>query len=490
MSTQDQHADADRESGDTEGYFAERRLERTAGPVLLWGLGVGYVISGDYFGWNFGLNAGGFGGLAVATLVMATLYVAMIFSIAEMATAMPVAGGPYAFARRALGPWGGYITGLAVTIEYVVAPAVIATGIGGYVAGMFAAPPDWVAIYVPVAAYVVFVGVNLLGSRTSLVLLLGITVVSVAVFVLWAAAVAPHASLSRLTDIPADPGGSAWFPHGMQGIVAALPAAGWFYLAIEGVPLAAEETRDPARDLPRGMIAAMLSLVVLSVVALVLAPAAAGSAALTDSEAPLPAAIEAVSGRGAIYWTTTVVGLAGLIASFFGIVFAYSRQIFALSRAGYFPRWLSKTNRNRAPHWALIVPAIVGYGTIRLVDAVNPGDVATGDLLMQVAVFAALVSYALMMTSQLVLRRRGELPGPYRTPGYPFTPVVALVLCVVAMSSTLAYGGAAVTVVIATLSVFVVGLLYFALYSRHRLVAGAPEEEASLISAAERELDA
>ena len=44
---------------------------------------------------------------------------------------MPVAGGPYAFARRALGPWGGYLTGLAVTIEYVVAPAVIATGIGG-----------------------------------------------------------------------------------------------------------------------------------------------------------------------------------------------------------------------------------------------------------------------------------------------------------------------------------------------------------------------
>lgn len=473
----------------SEGYLAERSLQRTAGPVLLWGLGVGYVISGDYFAWNFGLNAGGFGGLVVATAVMALLYVAMIFSIAEMATAMPVAGGPYAFARRALGTWGGYITGLAVTIEYVVAPAVIATGIGGYVAGMFDTPPAWVATWTPVAAYVVFVGVNLLGSRTSLVLLLGITAISVAVLVLWAIAIAPHASWDRLFDIPPDPGGSAWFPHGAAGIVAALPAAGWFYLAIEGVPLAAEETRDPARDLPRGMIAAMLSLVVLSFVVVSLAPAASGSAALVASEKPLPEAIEAVAGRGTVYWTTTVVGLAGLVASFFGIVFAYSRQIFALSRAGYFPRWLSKTNRHRAPHWALIVPAVVGYAAIELVDAFNPGKVSTPDLLMQVAVFAALVSYVMMMVSHLVLRRRGLLPGPYRTPGYPVTPVVALVLSLVAMTSSLAYGGAATTVIVGTLGVMGVGLVYFALYSRHHLVADAPEEEASLVRAAHSELD-
>ena len=77
---------------------------------------------------------------------------------------MPVAGGPYAFARRALGPWGGYITGLAVTLEYEVAPAVIAVGIGGYVAGLFPAPLPWIETWVPVMAYVIFVGINLLGA--------------------------------------------------------------------------------------------------------------------------------------------------------------------------------------------------------------------------------------------------------------------------------------------------------------------------------------
>ncbi|HLT39655.1 MAG TPA: ethanolamine permease [Enhygromyxa sp.] len=471
-------------------YLAQRRLQRTAGALLLWGLGVGYVISGDFFGWNFGLNRGGFGGMLVATAVMATLYVTMIFSIAELATMMPVAGGPYAFARRALGPWGGFVTGLAVTIEYVVAPAVIATGIGGYVAGMFAEPPSWLATVVPIVAYAVFVAINSMGSKVSLGLLLGITATSVTVLLIWAACMIPHFDPARWLDMRDASGQGGWFPRGWLGVIAAMPAAGWFYLAVEGVPLAAEETRNPTVDLPRGMIAAMLSLVGLSALVLLLAPGAAGSAALSSSGNPLPEAAEAVTGRGWVYWLTTVVGLAGLVASFFGIIFAYSRQIFALSRAGYLPRWLSKTNRRAAPHWALIVPALVGYATIQLVDRLNHGAVATGDLLMQIAVFAALISYVMMMISHFVLRRRQpDLDRPYRTPGYPVTPAVALVLALVALSSSLFYVEEAQISVLATLAVFGVGLGYFGLYSRHHLVASAPEEEAALIEAAERELD-
>ncbi len=472
------------------GYLDERRLQRSAGALLLWGLGVGYVISGDFFGWNFGLGRGGFGGLAVATAVMALMYTAMIFSIAELATMMPVAGGPYAFARRALGPWGGYLCGLAVTIEYVVAPAVIATGIGGYVAGMFAEPPDGLEAAVPIIAYVVFVGVNAMGSKVSLGLLLGITALAVLVLLIWAAAMVPQLDPSRWLDIAGARSESGeWFPRGFVGVIAAMPAAGWFYLAVEGVPLAAEETRDPSVSLPRGMIAAMLSLVALSALVLILAPGAAGSAALADSGNPLAAAAEAVSGRGWVYWLTTIVGLAGLIASFFGIIFAYSRQIFALSRAGYFPRWLSKTNGRGAPHWALIVPALIGYAVIRVVDRFNTGEVATGDLLMQIAVFAALISYVLMMISHFVLRlRHPQLDRPYRTPGYPVTPAIALILALVALSSSVFYGEAVLVTVLATLAVFALGLLYFGLYSRHHLVASAPEEEAALIEAAEREL--
>jgi ethanolamine permease len=475
-------------------YLAERKLRRVAGPVLLWGLGVGSVISGEFFGWNFGMNAGGWGGLLIATAIMATLYATMMMSIAEMSTAMPVAGGPYAFARRAMGRTGGYITGLAVVIEYVLAPAVIAVGIGGYVADISPVfQPDMVAF----VAYVIFVAINLLGVKESLRTLLVITVVSVAVLIIWGLAMAPNFSVDNLLDIPPEDGGSRFLPFGFGGILAALPAAGWFYLAIEDVPLAAEETADPERDLPKGMLLAMGSLIVFSMISLFIAPGTAGAETLATSGNPLPQAADEVYGRGWVYWLTTVVGLTGLIASFFSIIYAYSRQIFALSRAGYLPTWLSKTSRRHTPHWALIVPGIIGFLTIQLVDFFNMRGVpsgedppiATGDLLIQLAVFAALISYVMMMASHFILRRdEPDMERPYRTPGAPVTPAVALVLSVLAMISSLFYQPQVVFMVLGVLVIYLLGLAYFWLYSRHHLVADAPEEEFALIAEAEKEV--
>jgi ethanolamine permease len=121
------HAGIQAEAVDA-GYLDKRQLRTgTAGWVLLAGLGVAAVISGDYAGWNFGLAEGGFGGLLVAVVLMAVMYGAMVLGLAELGSALPTAGGGYTFARRALGPWGGYATGVAVLIEYAIAPAAIAT---------------------------------------------------------------------------------------------------------------------------------------------------------------------------------------------------------------------------------------------------------------------------------------------------------------------------------------------------------------------------
>ena len=116
-----------------DSYFEERGLRRFAGVWSLWALGVGAVISGDFFGWNFGLLSGGFGGLLTATLIVAVMYIGLCFSIAELSPALPHTGGAYSFGRMAFGPWGGFLTGLAESIEYVLTPAVIVVGIGGYV---------------------------------------------------------------------------------------------------------------------------------------------------------------------------------------------------------------------------------------------------------------------------------------------------------------------------------------------------------------------
>ncbi len=205
-------------------YLQQRQLRRgAAGWLLLAGLGVAYVISGDFSGWNYGLAEGGWGGLLIAFLLMGLMYTCMVFGLAEMSSAMPVAGAGYGFARRALGPLGGYATGVAILIEYAIAPAAIATFIGGYVEalGLFELASPW-PIYL--VAYVLFVGIHLWGVGEAMKVIFGITAVAVVALVVWIVAMVPHFSAANLVDITPDPGrlaSSEFLPLGLSGIIAA-----------------------------------------------------------------------------------------------------------------------------------------------------------------------------------------------------------------------------------------------------------------------------
>ena len=463
-------------------YMEHRQLQKgAAGWVLLAGLGIAYVISGDAAGWHFGLGVGGWGGLLIATLLMATMYTAMVFALAELSAAIPTAGGGYAFARRAMGPWGGFLTGTAILIEYTLAPAVVATFIGGYMDTLigFGGP------IVYLLCYLVFVGIHLYGVGEALKVMFAITVVAVVAIAAFVIGMIPQFEVANLFNI--DPtnaaGASSFLPFGIVGIWAAFPFAIWFFLAIEGVPLAAEETRDPARDMPKGLIAGMAALLLFAVLILVFGPGGSGSAVFTSDEmlaAPsvLPLALEeAYGGSNALSTFVNIAGLAALIASFFSIIFAYSRQLFALSRAGYLPRVLSVTGSRRTPWVALVVPAVIGF-FLSLTGA--------GATLLNSAVFGAAISYVLMTLSHIVLRRREpDLERPYRTPGGVITSGVACGLAVLAVIATFIVDRNAAFIM---LGIYVLFIAYYLLYSRHHLVAQAPEEEFATIERAESEL--
>jgi ethanolamine permease len=461
-------------------YLEHRKLRRgAAGWLLLAGLGVSYVISGDFAGWNFGLEKGGWGGLMIATVLMAVMYGCMVFGLAEMSTMMPVAGAGYGFARRALGPLGGFATGVAILIEYSIAPAAISVFIGAYVEnlGLFGLTNSW-PVYL--ACFVIFIGIHLWGVGEALRVMFVITAIAVLALIAFVAGMIPKFSADKLFDIAAADGGSSFLPFGITGVLAALVYGIWFFLAIEGVPLAAEEARDPKKDMPRGIIAAMGALLVFAALILVFAAGGAGSQAIAGSDNPLPEALRAAyGGNTALAQIVNYVGLAGLVASFFSIIFAYSRQLFALSRAGYLPRWMSRTGKRKTPYLALIVP-----GTIGFVLATVTKD---GALLIDIAVFGATVSYVLLNLSHIVLRvRQPQLERPYRTPGGVVTTGTALVLAVAAVIATFFVDEVAAAI---TAAIFVAALAYFWFYSRHRLVASAPEEEFAAIEQAESELE-
>ena len=480
-------------------YLEERRLSKYAGVWLIMFLGIGYVISGEYFSWNFGF-AGGWGGFLIATGLMALMYVCIAFSVSEMATSLPHTGGAYAFARRALGPWGGFATGLGATICYMLATATISVAIAAYILGPAELdelgkvgpiePTEWISFLF----FAVFVFLNVRGVQLVFGLTAVITAIAVAWLVIWAIGVIPDWDTSHFSNIPpADEGNaSSFIPQGISGIWAAFPFAIWFYLAIEATPFATEEARDPRRDLPRGTMLAMGALILLSMLVFFVGAGTGGARLLSGAAAPIPEVVDKVQGQNWFFWAATVVGLTGLIASFYSIIFAYSRQIFALSRAGYMPRMLSRTGRWHTPFLAILLPAIVAWGTVILYSRIGTDAEAIANI-TQISVFGGLIYYVLIMISFIVLRaREPDLERPYRSPvGVPGA-AVAGILAAIALGAGFQYpfgGSTTKWTIAATIGVILLGLLYFALYSRHRLVAEAPEEEFAVIEAGERELD-
>ncbi|MFP8874765.1 MAG: ethanolamine permease, partial [Myxococcota bacterium] len=416
-----------------DAYFSQRRLRRHARVGSLWALGVGAVISGDFFGWNFGLAAGGFGGLFIATCVITILYTGLCFSIAEMTAALPHTGGAYSFARSSMGPWAAYTTGLAENMEYILTPAVIVVGIGGYLGAIFDTPDGWAPLWWAVV-YGIFVTLNISGVEIAFRFTVIITLLALLILAVFWVGALPHVDFEYFAlDVPPDPGASRWLPHGIRGVFAALPFAVWFYLAIEQLPLAAEESHAPAKDMPRGILLALLTLTGCAFLTLVLSSSIApGADALGSSDEPLFDGLRTIFGDGLGTRLLALVAFAGLVASFHSIIFAYGRQIYSLSRAGYFPRWLSRTHpRRETPHVALVVGALIGYAVALAIHGLGP-ESPVGAVLLNLAVFGAVISYVLQMLSFILLRRR--LPGierPYRSPlGIPGAAVALLISAV------------------------------------------------------------
>jgi ethanolamine permease len=459
-----------------EGYFEKRQLKRVAGVLALWALGVGAVISGDFFGWNFGLDSGGFGGLLLATIVITVMYVGLCYSIAEMSPALPHTGGAYSFGRSAMGPWGGFITGLGENMEYILTPAVIVVGIGGYMDAIFpdVLPlPIWWAVF-----YGIFVGLNVIGAAASFKFTIAITVIALGILVVFWIGAIPKFDLDLALNIAPEAGGSKWFPFGLDGIFPALPFAIWFYLAIEELPLAAEEAHQPKRDMPKGILLGLLTLMVAAFLTLFLnSGIEPGAKEVGTSLEPLFLGFNTIFG-GVGAKVLALIAVAGLVASFHTIIYAYGRNIYSLSRAGYLPHWLSPTHRTlKTPVVALLAGALLGF--IAAYVIYENSDTNVGAALLVMAVFGAVISYFMQMVAFVLLRKNlPDIERPYRSPLGNAGAIVAAIIALVSFVS-LFFNEDYRPGVIGTVIWFAAGVIYFAVSGRNKLVY-SPEEEFAL----------
>ena len=421
----------------------ETQLDKTLGPFLLWGLGVGYVISGMYFGWNLGLEKGGTLGLAVATFFVIILYLTFTFSYTELACAIPKAGGAFDYAIRALGKNWGFLGGMAQNIEFIFAPPAIAFAIGAYLNIFIPTLP------IPVIAiffYVIFTGLNIYGVRAAASFELVITIIAILGLLVFAGTTLPVFEASNLAQNA--------LPNGWAGAFAALPFAIWFFLGIEGVANVAEETIHPQRNVLIGFGSAILTLVVLCVLTFVASVGVAGwetvvypEAGALPSDSPLPLALAKTMGQGHfLYKLVTFIALFGLVASFHGIILAAGRATFEFGRVGFAPAGLGKVHpRFKTPANALLINMLIG------IAALLTGKTAE---IITIACFGALTLYMISMVALIQLRKlEPELERPFRVPLYPWFPITALSISGVAFLAIAVYNPLLTAVYFALLAV-------------------------------------
>ncbi|WLS78056.1 ethanolamine permease [Erwinia pyri] len=439
------------------------KLKPTLGTIHLWGIAVGLVISGEYFGWSYGWGVAGTLGFLVTTALIATMYTCFIFSFTELTTAIPHAGGPFAYSRRAFGETGGLIAGMATLIEFVFAPPAIAMAIGAYLNVQF---PELNPKYAAVGAYVIFMTLNILGVKLAAMFELVVTVLAVLELLVFMGVVAPGFSVANFAANGWS-GGEHFGMPALSGIFAAIPFAIWFFLAIEGAAMAAEEAKDPKRTIPKAYISGILTLVILAIGVMLLAGGAGDWRKLSDINDPLPQAMKMVVGENSGWMHMLVwIGLFGLVASFHGIILGYSRQFFALSRAGYLPAGLAKLSRFQTPHRAIIAGGLIGIAAIFSDSWINLQGMTLTAAMITMAVFGAIVMYLMSMLSLFRLRRIApEMARSFRAPGYPIVPGIALVLALVCLIAMLWFNPVIGALFIAFM---VAGYIYFLMTRNQR----------------------
>jgi ethanolamine permease len=405
-------------------------LKKTLTPFMLWGLGVGYVISGMYFGWNLGLEKGGTGGMAVATLAIMLMYITFTFSYAELACAIPKAGGVFDYAKKAMGRNIGFIAGIAQIVEFILAPPAIAFAIGAYFNAFFPQVPIMTSA---IAIYFIFTALNVYGVKAAASFEVIVTVFAVGELLLFSGIAAPRFEMANMLH-------NAW-PNGWTGIFGAIPFAIWFFLGIEGIANVAEETKNPQRDISKGFGWAIFTLAVLCILIFFTATGIAGWETIVykngtggeTSDSPLPLALAKITGSSHLmYHLLITVGLFGLIASFHGLILAAGRSTYEMGRVHTIPAFLGKISpRIHTPANALIGNMVIG------ILALLSGK--TSEIII-VSVFGALTLYIISMVSIMILRKREpDLPRPFLVPFYPAFPIISLIIATVSIIAMLIF---------------------------------------------------
>jgi APA family basic amino acid/polyamine antiporter len=458
----------------------EYQLRRELSALDLTVFGVGVIIGTGIFVLT-GVAANSTAGPAIAvSFVIAGIACALAaMCYAEFASTVPVAGSAYTFSYATLGELVAWIIGWDLILEFIIGAAVVAVGWSQY----FAVLLENAGVQLPVALssgdesvfnlpavliVLILTGVLVAGIKlSSRINAIVVTIkVAVVLFVIVAGAFFVSGANYRPFVPPSEPApaksglgatlieaitGQAPANFGVSGVFAAAALVFFAFIGFDIVATAAEETRNPQRDVPRGILG---SLFVCTALYVAVSLVVVGMQPYTDldTEAPLAAAFQAV-GRPIFADIITVGALAGLTTVMMILMLGQSRVAFAMSRDGLLPRGLSRVHPRFGTPYRITI--IVG-----VVVAVLAGLIPLAELAELVNI-GTLFAFALVSIAVLVLRRtRPDLPRAFRVPFVPVIPILSVLACALLM------GFLTVETWLRFLAWMAVGLVIYFVYSR------------------------
>ena len=418
-----------------------RRLQRTMDARHLIMIALGGVIgSGLFLSSGYTISQAGPLGAIIAYLVGAAVVYLVMACLGELAIAYPVSGAFHIYAARSIGPATGFTTAWLYWLCWVVALGSEFTASGILMQRWFPAVPVW--IWCLIFAAILFT-LNAISARVfgeaefwfSLVKVLAI----VALIVLGAAAIFGFTPLSSehppallLSNFET---GEGLFPNGFSGVIVTALAVFYAFSGSELIGVAAGETKDPAKNIPRALRSTVLRLLILFVgaIAVIAAIIPWQEAGLTSS--PFVDVFQYVGVPFAPDIMNFVIITALLSAGNSGL-FSCARMLFSLAEEGHAPQAFTKLTKRGVPLVALSVSILIGL--VSLLTSVIAADTVYL-VLVSIAGFAVVAVWMSIVASQFFHRRRFVREGgvvadlTYRTPWYPFLPILAFVVLLISV---------------------------------------------------------
>ena len=396
----------------------QTRLRKALGLRDVYALALGPMLSSGFF-----LLPGLAAAIAGPAVVLAYLLGSMLMapamlSQAELASAMPRAGGTYYFLDRSLGPMVGTVGGLGTWLVLVLKAAFALIGVGAYLTLLFQLPYRPVAIGLAVlGGLLAYVGTAVSGrlQRFLVASVLGFLLVFLLGGVLFVFRLEPAVVLeSRMTP---------FFASGIEGLVATTGLVFISYAGLTNVASLAEEVKDPERSIPLGMILALLTAAVIYAVGVFLMVAMLEPQLLHGNLTPVATAGLVIFGgvpRWIVLPALVLPALAGLASAANSAILSASRYPLAMARDGLAPARLARLGRFRTPTLAIVVTVACAVLAVSVLDVISVAKLAS--------TFQLLV-FALLCLAVIIMRESGLAaydPG-YRAPLYPFLQVVGFV---------------------------------------------------------------